>query len=62
MRGGKLYTTNPDCRKAAKEADVALKMDKEDRLQLIVELLSSDSEEDEEVGEPMEFKSKICVQ
>ena len=44
-RGGVYFTSNVSCRKGAEEAEKALKLTKDERMELIVGHVSSDEEE-----------------
>ena len=48
QKGGQFYTLNTQINNGAKEADKALEMEKKDRLSLVVDLLPSSDEEDDE--------------
>ena len=62
MRGGKFYTSDPTCRLCAEEADAAMDQSKEERLELVKYLPSSDeSEEDEPMEvEKIAFDGELC--
>ncbi|KAL3892164.1 hypothetical protein ACJMK2_004398 [Sinanodonta woodiana] len=59
MKGGPLYSTSPLVHKGMEEADKALKMSREDRSNLVVELKPSDDEDEEEEEEDMDFDPAI---
>ncbi|GFR92090.1 DNA mismatch repair protein Msh6 [Elysia marginata] len=60
QKGGQFYTLNTQVNKGVKEADEALKIDKKDRLSLVVDLLpSSDEEEEENEEENMDLDPTI---
>jgi len=44
-RGGTMFSTDPKCRRGAEEADAALKLTKDGRLNLVVVLDSTDEDE-----------------
>ncbi|CAC5386036.1 MSH6 [Mytilus coruscus] len=59
QKGGTFFSMNMLVRKAGDEADKAMKMNVEDRLKLVVNLLPSDNEEDEMDFDPDIFDAEM---
>ena len=59
QRGGRFYSSDSDCFSGALEADKALKMGHDERLQLVVAVDPSESEEEESDEESEADISKL---